>query len=162
VLAPALPDQPHVARVRHDHLMPHLAQHPAHPGGMRPRLQRDPAARHFAEHLAQGFRRGAHLAFPLHLAPFIQHAVPTRAIAQVQADRQLKLCKMSALVYRYSANLLHSRSPLSVVLSSTSITWERTASRRETGLLIPSVHANHLCPWTWITSELPVGVRRKR
>jgi hypothetical protein len=32
---------------------------------------------------------------------------------------------------------------LSVVLSSTSITWERTASRRETGLLIPSVHASY-------------------
>src|SRR6185437_6805289 len=32
---------------------------------------------------------------------------------------------------------------LSVVLSSTSITWERTASRPETGLLIPSVIDNH-------------------
>src|SRR5947209_4238168 len=29
-----------------------------------------------------------------------------------------------------SANLLHCRSPLSLVLQSTSITWERTASRR--------------------------------
>ena len=43
---------------------------------------------------------------------------------------------------RHGANLLHCRCVLSLVLSSTSITWERTASRRETGLLIPSVHAN--------------------
>src|ERR1041385_9065835 len=110
---------------------------------MRPRLQRDPAAWHSAEHLAHSFRRGAHLTFPLHLASFIQNAVPTGAIAQVQADRQLRLGKIAALLRCHGANLLHCRSPLSVVLSSTSITWERTASRRETGLLIPSVLNNY-------------------
>ena len=44
--------------------------------------------------------------------------------------------------------LLHCRSPLSVCASSASITWERTASRPETGLLIPSVHANERGTWS--------------
>ena len=44
-------------------------------------------------------------------AGFIQHAIPARAIAQVQSDRQLRLRKISALLHCYAANLLHCRSP---------------------------------------------------
>ena len=65
---------------------------------MRPGLERDPAARHSVEHLPQGLRRGAHFPFPLQLAPFIQNAVPTGAIAEVQSDRQLWLGKIAALL----------------------------------------------------------------
>ena len=42
----ALPDQPHLARIRHDHFMPQLAEHPTNPRRMRPDCQRDPTARH--------------------------------------------------------------------------------------------------------------------
>ena len=45
---------------------------------------------------------------------------------------------------RRSANLLHCRSPFYLCASSTSITWERTASRPETGLLIPSDFDSYL------------------
>src|SRR4029077_12128100 len=51
-------------------------------------------------------------------ALFIQHAIPARTIAQVQTDRQLRLGKIPALLRRYGANLLHSRSPLSLGLQA--------------------------------------------
>ena len=110
----------------------------------RVRLQRDAAARHSLERLAHRLRRGAYLLFPSQLALFVQHTVLTGAIPQVQSDRQFRLGKIAALLRRHGANLLHCRSPLSVVLASTSITWERTASRRETGLL-PRKHSVKRC-----------------
>jgi hypothetical protein len=42
--------------MRHNHFVPQLAQRPAHPGRVHPRLQCDPAARHCAEHFLHGFR----------------------------------------------------------------------------------------------------------
>jgi len=109
-----------------------------------PNFQRDPAARHGAKNFLQRFRRGTHSLFQLYLPGFIEHAVPAVAISQIQSDGQSRLRKIPALLCAYGANLLHCRSSLSLLPLSTSITWERTASRPETGLLIPSV--NVTCP----------------
>ena len=130
IFPPTLPDQAHVARMRHDHFMSQLAQHPAHPRRMHSRLQRDPAPWHSPEHFFHRLRSRAQLLFQQHFPRFIQHAIPARAIPQIQTNRQLLLCKILVLPGRYSANLLHCRSPLSLAPSSASITWERTASRR--------------------------------
>jgi hypothetical protein len=102
---------------------------------MRSGLQRDSAARHGTEDFLQGFRAPTHALFLLYLARFIQHAVPTVAIAQIQSDRQCLLHgKIPALHRCCGANLLHA-GLLFICALSTSITWERTASRPETGLL---------------------------
>jgi hypothetical protein len=45
ILPSTLPDQAHVARMRHDHFVPQLAQHTAHPRRMHSGLQRDTTAR---------------------------------------------------------------------------------------------------------------------
>src|SRR5262245_36152434 len=97
---------------------------------MRPGFQRYPAARHGTENFAQRFRTRTHSLLQLDLPRFIQYAVPTVAIPQIQSDRQCWLRKLFALLAHSGANLIHCRSPLSLVPLSTSITWERTASRR--------------------------------
>src|SRR5579864_3788113 len=93
---------------------------------MRPGFQRDPAARHLYEDFAQRFRIGTHALLQLDLAGFIQHAVPAVAIAQIEPNGLCGLRKNPALFAHSSANLLHCRSPLSLVPLSTSLTWERT------------------------------------
>src|SRR6516225_5629077 len=97
---------------------------------MRPDFQRDPAARHGAEDFLQRFRSRTHSLFQLYPPAFIQHAVPTVAIAQVQSDGQCLPRNIPALLCYRGANLFPFRSPLSLVPLSTSITWELTASRR--------------------------------
>ena len=77
IFPPALPDQPHAARMCHDHFVPQPAQHSAHPRRMHPRLQCDPAARHASQHLLHSFRGRTHSRFQLYFAALIQHAVPT-------------------------------------------------------------------------------------
>lgn len=72
--------------------------------------------------------------------PFIRHAVPTGAIAQFQTDRQLRLRKSLPSFAATMLNLLHCRSSLPLLFSSTPIIWERTASRWEIDLLIPPVN----------------------
>src|SRR5215470_16737513 len=52
---------------------------------------------------------------------FIQHAVPAVAISKIQADGQCGLRNIPALLHHCGANLLHCRSPLSLVPLSTSI-----------------------------------------
>jgi hypothetical protein len=126
ILFPALSDQPHLARMRDDHLVSQIAQQSADPGRMRPRLQCDSAARHAAEHFSQGVRIRAHALLQLYLASFIQHAVPTVAIPQIQSDGQFQVANISALSHYRGANLLHCRSPCFICALSTSITWERT------------------------------------
>src|ERR1700751_6188330 len=79
---------------------------------------------------------------PLYLAGFIQHTVPAVAISQIQSNDQFLLRNIPALRCRSGANLLRCRSPF-ICASSTSITWERIASRPETGLLIPSVFVKY-------------------
>jgi hypothetical protein len=78
---------------------------------MRPSFQRDPATRHGAEDFLQRFRSRTHALLQLDLARFIQHAVPTVVIAQIQSDGQSLPGNIPALLRRYSANLLHCRSP---------------------------------------------------
>src|SRR5437660_11960125 len=80
--------------------------------------------------LPSALGRGGNSLFQHDTPRLIQNAVAARAIPQVQTDGQLLLRKIPALLPGCSANLLHCRSPLSLVLQSTSITWERTASRR--------------------------------
>src|SRR5260370_20801036 len=63
-----------------------------------------------------------------HVACLIQDAVMACSVSQVQADGQLWLIEDLVPARRHSANLLHSRSPFSCA-SSTSINWERIASR---------------------------------
>src|ERR1700720_1400547 len=93
---------------------------------MRPDFQCDATARHCTEDFAQCFRTRADSLFPLNLAGFIHHAVPAVAISQIQSDDQFLLRNIPALRCCSGANLLHCRSPLSLVPLSTSITWERT------------------------------------
>jgi hypothetical protein len=111
----ALPDQPHLARIRHDHFMPQLPQQATDPRRMRPDFQCDPTARHRTEYFMQRFRTGTDSLFQLYLPCFIQHAVPTVTISQIQSDGQLLLRNIPAWLCGYSANLLHCRSPLSLV-----------------------------------------------
>src|SRR5208282_1966388 len=130
VFLAALPDQPHLARIRHDHFMPQLAEQATDPGRMRPDFQCDPTARQPAEGFLQCFPTRAHSLFPLNLAGFIHHAVPTVAVSQIQSNGQFLLRNIPALRCCSGANLLHCRSPFISCASSASITWERTASRR--------------------------------
>ena len=51
------------------------------------RFQGDPAPWHCPEHFFHGFRSGAEFLFQQHLTCLIQHAVPARPIAQIQANR---------------------------------------------------------------------------
>src|SRR5215470_13690313 len=101
---------------------------------MRPGFQSDPTARQSTEDFAQGFGMRAHSLFHLYLACLIQHAVPTMTISQIQSDGEFRLRKISTLPCRCSATLFIA-GLLFICASSTSITWERTASRPETGLL---------------------------
>ena len=139
VFLPALSDQPHLARIGHDHFMPQLAEQATDPGRMRPDFQRDPAARHRAEDFLQRFRIRADSLLQLYLPSFIHHAVPAVAISQIQSDGQLLLREILALLRRCGANLLHCRSPFYLCLEHVDNLGAYTASRPETGLLIPSV-----------------------
>ncbi len=116
VFLSALPDQPHLARIRHDHFMPQLAEQATDPGRMRPDFQCDPAARHRAEDFLQCFRTRTDSLLQLYLAGFIHHAVPAVAISQIQSNGQFLLRNIPALLCRYGANLLHCRSPFYLCL----------------------------------------------
>jgi hypothetical protein len=118
VFLPALSNQPHVTRMRHDHFMPQSAQQPADPRRVRPGFQSDPAARHRCECRLQTLGRSGNFLFQDDASGFIQNAIPAGAIAQVKADGQVGLQKIPALLLRCGANLLHCRSPLSLVLKA--------------------------------------------
>jgi hypothetical protein len=89
---------------------------------MRPDFQCDPTAGQGAEDLLQRFRIRPDSLFPLYLAGFVHHAVPTVAISQIQSNGQFLRRNIPALRCRSGANLLHCRSPF-ICASSTSITW---------------------------------------
>ena len=105
---------------------------------MRPRFQRDPAVRQAAEDFAQCFCIRAHALFQLDLASFLQHAVPTVATAQIQSNGQFLFRNIPALLRRCSANLFHCRSPFYLCFEHVDNLGAYSASRPETGLLIPS------------------------
>ena len=98
---------------------------------MRPDFQCDPTARQPADDFLQCFPTRTDSLFPLNLAGFIHHAVPTVAISQIRSYGQSLLrnipARAAALVLTFFiAGLLF------ICASSTSITWEPTASRLET------------------------------
>jgi hypothetical protein len=76
-----LPNQPHLARIRHDPLVSQLPQQATDPGRMRPNFQRHSAARHCAEDFPQRFRSRPNSLLQLDPACFIQHAVAAVAIS---------------------------------------------------------------------------------
>src|SRR5580765_4928724 len=78
---------------------------------MRPDFQCDPIARHGTEDFLQRFRIRTDSLLPLDPASFIQHAVPTVAISQIQSDGQCLPRNIPNPLLRCSATLLHSRSP---------------------------------------------------
>src|SRR6201988_1636842 len=119
--------------------MPQLAEQATDPRRMRPDFQRDPLVRHLAEDFAQCFRMRATSLLQLYLAGFVQHAVPAVAISQIQSDGQFLLRNIPALPACYGANLLHCRSPFYLCFEHVDNLGAYTASRPETGLLIPSV-----------------------
>src|SRR6202047_2541721 len=106
---------------------------------MRPDFQGDPTARHRPEDFLQCFPARMDSLFPLYLPGFIHHAVPTVAISQIQSDGQFLLRNIPALRCCSGANLLHCRSPFYLCLEHVDNLGAYTASRPETGLLIPSV-----------------------
>jgi hypothetical protein len=62
-------------------------------------------ALHLPEHVFHRFRRRTQLLFQQHVARFVQHAILTRSIAQIQTNRQLLLANILSLFCRYGANL---------------------------------------------------------
>src|SRR5438874_12542978 len=122
--------------------MPQLAQQATDPGRMRPDFQCDPTARNGPEDFLQRFRTRTNSLFQLYLTGLIHDAVPAVAIAQIQSDGQFLLRNIPALRCRSDANLLHCRSPFYLCFEHVDNLGAYTASRPETGLLIPSVCAN--------------------
>src|SRR5271169_4448292 len=118
--------------------MPQLAEQATDPGRMRPDFQCDPTARHRPENFLQCFRIRTDSLLQLYLAGLIHHAVPTVAIAQIQSNGQFPLRNIPALRCCSGANLLHCRSPFYLCLEHVDNLGAYTASRPETGLLIPS------------------------
>jgi len=130
--------------------MPQLAEQATDPGRMRPDLQRDPAVRHLAENFAQRCRIRADALLPLYLTRFVQHAVPAVAISQIESDGQSLLQDFLARLRRYGATLLHCRSPFYLCFEHVDNLGAYTASRPETGLLIPSVYTGHRIKLRWL------------
>jgi hypothetical protein len=105
---------------------------------MRPDFQCDPTAGHGAEDFPQCFRIRPDSLLQPYLAGFIHHAIPTVAISQIQSNGQFLLRNIPALRCCSGANLLHCRSPFYLCFEHVDNLGAYTASRRETGLLIPS------------------------
>src|SRR5258705_8814685 len=91
-------------------------------------FQCDSTARDPAENLVDSLRCCRQAVLQKHVTCLIQNAVMAGSVSQVQTDGQLGLVENLVATLRHSANLLHSRSPFSCA-SSTSINWERIASR---------------------------------
>jgi len=90
---------------------------------------------------------------PLTHVRFVQHAIPTRPISQVQPDRQFLLSKIFALLCFASTVLTFFIAAFLYLLRFERV--DNLGAYRippETGLLIPSDFAQ-------LTSELPVGLR---
>src|SRR2546430_15602469 len=81
-------------------------------------------------------------------------------MAQIQSNRHLLNCKFVRLLCCCGANLLHCRSPLSLVLQSTSITWEPTASRRRPAfsshLFSPTTLPYHISVSEWTAKKAAI------
>src|SRR5580704_6623281 len=87
---------------------------------MRSRLHRDATPRHATEYLLHGFRCGRQFVLQNNFSCFIQDAVRTRAISQIQPNGQLSLKNVFS-TRPHSANLLHCRSPFHCASSTSNI-----------------------------------------
>ena len=105
-----------LARIRYDHFAPQLTQQAADPRRMHPDFQCDPTAWHRAEDFLQHFCTRPHSLLELYLTHFIQHAVLTVAISQIQSDGQFLRRNIPALRCCSGASLLHCRSPFYLCL----------------------------------------------
>ena len=141
IIAPStLPDQAHVARMSHHHLLSQLAQPPAYPRRMHSRFQRHPAARHSPEQFSHCVRSRADLWFHSHFPGRVQDAVPARPISQIVSRWPSIFPPPVLLQWRSSS------SPVSFISGA----FERVDNLRtyripsESGLIIPSVCDSYL------------------
>src|SRR6266446_2204517 len=112
VLAPAAAHALQPARIRHNHRVPQLAQHLAHPVAMRPRLQRDPPGRYLAELLFQRLLRAGHTSPLDDLSRAVQDAEMAVLISHVDPDSDPHLLLAGApasLFVGFLAMLFHGR-----------------------------------------------------
>src|SRR6266576_2320372 len=135
IFSPALDDQAHPLGVRHDHFVPQPRQQSAHPRRMRSRLHRYATPHHPSKGLLHFFRSCWYLLFSKDFADFIQNAVRTETISQIQPNGELPVQNVF-FTRLHSANLLHCRSPFLCALSTSII--GSLSHPVETGLLIPS------------------------
>src|SRR6184192_2265145 len=135
IFSPALDDQAHPLGVRHDHFVPQPRQQSAHPRRMRSRLHRYATPHHPSKGLLHFFRGCWYLLFSKDFADFIQNAVRTETISQIQPNGELPVQNVF-FTRLHSANLLHCRSPFLCALSTSII--GSLSHPVETGLLIPS------------------------
>jgi hypothetical protein len=135
-------DQAHAVRMRHNHFVPQLAQQPAYPRRVHPRLQGDRTARHSPEYFLHRLRSRAHLLFQQLFPRFIQPAIPTRSnrpkskpIVDFRSEKVFVWLPAPVLAF-FIAGLLYL------------LRFERVDNLGayrippETGLLIPSVNNN--------------------
>ena len=138
----ALPDQSHLARIRHDHFMPQLAEQATDPGRMRPDLQRDPAARHLPARLRATLSHSCGRAAPV-VSGRIRPARSTSCCDLPDPiERLTSAANIFLLAFAATVLIFFIAGLLFICALSTSITWERTSIPSETGLLIPSVCSN--------------------
>jgi len=146
VFLPALPDQMHLARMGHDHLCPNSPKRRLIQGGMCPGLQRHPAARHGTEDFAQRCRSRADSLLQLYRPTRSNRCDSPRSNPMVSfCCEKFLLCCFSVVLPFFIAGLLF------IYALRTSITWERTASRPETGLLRANL-ISHLFSTFWIVN----------
>src|SRR5256884_81749 len=136
IFSPALDDQARPLGVRHDHFVPQPRQQSAHPRRMRSRLHRYATPHHPSKGLLHFFRSCWYLLFSKDFADFIQNAVRTETISQIQPNGELPVQNVF-FTRLHIANLLHCRSPFLCALSTSII--GSLSHPVETGLLIPSV-----------------------
>src|SRR5215470_18607067 len=109
---------------------------------MRSGLHRDATPWHATEYLLHAFRCGRQFVLQNDLSCFIQNAVRTGAISQIQPNGELPFENIFPTSL-HSANLLHCRSPF-LCASSTSNNWERIASRRRPAFSSHLINAKSL------------------
>src|SRR5437660_3685163 len=143
IFSPALDDQARPLGVRHDHFVPLPPQQSAHPRRMRSRLHRYATPHHPSKRLLHFFRSCWYLLFSKDFADFIQNAVRTETISQIQPNGELPVQNVF-FTRLHSANLLHCRSPFLCALSTSII--GSLSHPVETGLLIPSDKWTRLDP----------------
>ena len=90
ILRFAARDRPHLARVCHQHFMPHTLQQSTHPWRMRPAFHCDPLP--FSSEMSlQGRHRRLYPPLFDNFAILVDYTVPTEPIAQIDSHCHLRL-----------------------------------------------------------------------